>query len=143
MTIRERVFTHPSQLKMLSVLPFLRTGGMGKLRLGGSIAEHSDIKRWEKELNQYFYACGCDESAKSLIIGLFTGSMWGGYNYFQGTWGWGATIIAPISIAVGGAIIGKFFGLFIANEKLKNTIGEIQEQWQPEDKQDVESWNCG
>lgn len=143
MRTKEQIFTHPSQLNTLSAIPFLHTSGLGTLRLGGSISEHPEIKRWENELNKYFYACGCDASAKSLVIALIAGSAWAGYSYFQGTWGVGTAIGTALSIAIGGAIVGKIFGLFRANGKLKQTVKEIQEQWQPEEKPETGHWTCG
>jgi hypothetical protein len=140
---KERVFTHPSQLNDLSVIPFLRTNGLGTLRLGGSIIEHRELKRWESELNRYYYACGCDTSAKGLIIGLLAGSVWAGYSYFQGLWGGGGAVGVALSFAIGGAIVGKIIGLFRANEKLKQTVEEIQGQWQPEEQPKREHWTCG
>ena len=134
MKIRERVFTHPSQLDALSVLPFLWKRGLGTLRLGGNIMEHPERKRWEDKLNRYYDTCGCNEGAAGLIIGLLSGSAWAGYSYFKGISGGGVAVGIAFSIAIVGAIIGKLFGRFRANEKLKQTIRDIQGQWQPEEK---------
>ncbi|MCP3964392.1 MAG: hypothetical protein GY719_41720 [bacterium] len=143
MKTNERIFSHPSQLNGLSTLSFFRTRGLGELRLGGSVEGHSDRERWEGELNQHYYACGCDTSAKSLIIGLLGGSVWAGYSYFEDIWGVGVAVGAAVSVAIGGAIVGKIFGLFQANKRLKQTIEEIKVQWEVEEKPEREQWACG
>ena len=84
---REQVFDHPSQLNALSSAPFVRINGLHTLQLGGRISEHFERERWEDELNKYYYACGCNESAQALIIGLIVGSVWAGYAYFKGIHG--------------------------------------------------------
>jgi hypothetical protein len=63
--------------------------------------------------------------------------------YFLGTWGVGVSVGSALVIAFGGAIIGKVFGLFHAKGKLRRTIREIREQWQPEEMPESERWACG
>ncbi len=136
-------FTNPAQLNALSTIPFIRTSGIGKLRLGGNITEHPERTRWEKELNRHYHACGCDTGAKGLLISLLAGSTWAGYSYSQGSWGAGFAAGVALSITIGGAMIGKLSGLMRANRKLKQTISEIQSQWQHEKKTESEHWSCG
>jgi hypothetical protein len=143
MPSREHLLTDPSQLNALSVLPFTRTSGLGRLRLGGNIAEHPEKKRWESELNKYYYACGCNTSGIGLIIALLVGSAWAAYSYFQGSWGGGFAVEMTLLIAVGGAIIGKLIGWIRANEELRKTVREIQQHWKPEQPQGREQWSCG
>lgn len=132
MTGKESVFTNPAQFNVLSTLPFTRTSGVGKIQLGGSIAQHPERARWEKELNRHYYACGCDTGAKGLLIGLIVGIIWAVYYYSREDWGIGAVAAVALSITIGGAIIGKVSGLILADRKLKQTVREIQTHWKPE-----------
>jgi hypothetical protein len=143
MANKERVFTHPSQLNALSALPFFRTSGVGTLRLGGNIAGHPERKRWERELNRQYYACGCNSSAAALIIALLLGGAWAGYAFTQEQMGGGAALGVPVLFAIGGAIVGKLFGRVRANVLLKQAIKEIQDQWRVEQKPEKDHWICG
>jgi len=137
------VFTHPSQLNVLSVIPLVRTPGFGPLRLAGGIAEHPERERWERELNRFYFACGCHHSAQGLFVALLCGSAWAGYCYFQGIWSVGIAVGVAIASAIAGGIVGKLLGLVRANQDLKQTVRAIQAQWPPDESQRHEQLSCG
>ncbi|MCP3957909.1 MAG: DUF456 domain-containing protein [bacterium] len=132
---------HPSQLNALSLLPIMRTRGLGTLRLQGEIAEHASKEAWERDLNKHYYACGCSEGAKGLLLGLLAGSA---YAFFAGSGqGVGAAVGTVVGAALVGAVLGKVLGLLRARTRLRQTIREIQEQWQVEPTGTEEGWACG
>lgn len=134
---------HPSQLNDLWVIPLLRTKALGKIVLGGSIVNHIEKERWERELNKYYFACGCDIGAKGLIIGFVGSLAYGGINYFQDIWSLSTTVpfILAATFVLSG--FGKLFGLVIAQRNLNGVISEIQKNWKVETKPESEVWNCG
>lgn len=118
----ERVFLHPSDLTGLSALPFVRLAGVETIKLGGSWSESPERARWEGELNRHYNACGCDAGAAGLVIALL---VLGGWTQFSGRPGAGTGVL----FVVGGAIAGKMVGRLRVNERLKETIREIQARW--------------
>jgi hypothetical protein len=100
--------------------------------------EHPGRKQWEGELNRYYDTCGCNASAAGFVIALLSGGAWAGYAYFKGISGCGVAVGVAFSIAIVGAIVGKLFGRFRANEKLKQTIRDIQGQWPLEESPERE-----
>lgn len=140
---REQVFTHPSQLNMLSALPFLRTGGMGRLRLGGSLESHPNRQQWEGELNRHYHACGCQASAAALLVALMLAVLWAGYRVINAQMELGSAAWTVLVVAVAGAVLGKLAGRIDANNKLKKTAKDIQAQWQVDEKPVRQGWTCG
>lgn len=133
----------PSQLNALSTIPFVRTSGVGRLRLGGDMVEHPERKRWESELNRYYFACGCDTGATGLILGLLAGIVWAAYSIIQGETGIGYAVGVVLLIAIAGAVAGKLIGLIQANNRLNRTVTEIQTHWQSSEIGENEQWSCG
>lgn len=139
---QEQVINHPSQLNALSVLPFVRTKGLGTILLGGSIAEHPQRKNWERDLNTSYHACGCHQGAVGLIIGLALAGAWTVFSYYQGTGRIGTALWVVLVGGITGAAFGKLAGLLRARGRLKHTIREIQGQW-ISDVREKEMWSCG
>lgn len=140
---REQVFTHPSQLNTLSALPFLRTGSMGRLRLGGSLESHPNRQQWEVELNRHYHACGCQASAAALLVALMLSVLWAGYRVINAQMELDSAAWLVFMFAIAGAVLGKLVGRIDANNKLKKTAKDIQEQWKVDEKPGRHMWTCG
>lgn len=140
---REHVLTHPSQLNALFTFPFGRMRGVGTLRLGGSVAEHPERGRWERQLNRDFYACGCDTGATGVMLGLLVGIVAAVYARFAGDWGTGSAVGLAFGTAVAGGVLGKLVGVSSARVRLRRTIAEIQGAWKPARDQVPDPWDCG
>lgn len=143
MAYSESIIRHPSQLNNLSRLPLLRVRGVGTIRLQGEISGHPAQPKWEADLNRYYFACGCDTSAKCLTAVLLIVGAWSVFSYFQGELSFWAALQVSLGSAIAGAVAGKFFGLWRANNKLKQTISEIQSQWKPAEEPEPDRWSCG
>jgi hypothetical protein len=127
--MKDYIITDPAELNAISALPLKRTSGLGRIRLGGTLSEHPDRERWEKELNKGYFACGCDTGAKGLLIGLVVGLIWAGYSYANGDASlWGLATKA-VGLALAGAVAGKLYGLLKAESRLRKTASEIQQNW--------------
>ena len=131
MKTREFVIHHPSQLNSLSTLPFSRRAWIGRIVLSESY-HHNDKDEAEGELNKYYYACGCSQGAKGLILGLAIFGLVGLFGYYSYDWVLSKSISVFLSGAILAAIIGKLIGLVQANERLKKRIQKIQAVWSPE-----------
>lgn len=127
---RQFLVYHPSQLNSLSTMPWAHGNGIGKIVLDESF-QHPKKEQLEMELNKAYYACGCDQGAKALILGLLLFAVIGGAGHFYAAW----SLSKIISTLLGGSIVmaisGKFIGLMIANKRLKHTRREIQSNWKP------------
>lgn len=138
------IIDHPSQLNTLSAIPFFRTRGLGKIHLSDSF-QHNEREQLEKDINKYYYACGCSTSAKFLIAGLLLGLLLNGIDDTLLNLQWK---LHPITIilftAIGGGIIGKLIGLVKANSKLKRSIHTVQAFWRPKTESTMkEQPDCG
>lgn len=140
MDSKQHEIDHPSQLNALSVFPLLRTRTAGRLRLGGSLTGHPRREAWEAELNRRYFACGCDTSAKGLLLGLAAGGALGVVT----TGGWGPGLTVAVVGAVAGAVVGKVLGLLRARAGLRAVVREIQASWKVEPPSEpVAVWTCG
>lgn len=140
--MKELIITHPSQLNSLSTFPLIGIKNFGLIRLWGNMAEHPKKMDYEKTLNMQFRACGCDTSAKGLLIGLFAS---GTYEIFRFATTEGSISNAAITIlgvTILFAVVGKTYGLYQANSRLKKLVSEIQKEWRPE-KEFKEGIVCG
>lgn len=115
---------------------------MGMISLSPSF-EHREKEKLEKDLNKYYYACGCDAAAKGLMIFLILGIIYNVISVLTDQ----MNISNALAITVGGAIIGgligKLIGITSANGKLKKTIYTIQAYWKPASIQLKEKIFCG
>ncbi len=143
MHLKQTVFTHPSQLNHLRMGPLLRTKGIGRIVISGEMEQHPARENFEAELNRRYYACGCELGAAGLLIGLVVSGGWQAYRYFSS----GGTILSAIGmvllVAVIGAVAGKFIGMLKASRVLRQTVQNIQKQWQVDPPPQQESWDCG
>ncbi len=140
---KEFIISHPSELNSLSTLPILRTKAIGKLKLSGSIENHPEKNTWESELNKYYYACGCNTSAKGLLIGLIGSFIWKSVQYFQGDRNLGDSILFIFITTTIFAVAGKIFGLTNAQLKLNQVVKQIQKNWKVETEPVEDNWACG
>lgn len=128
---KQIIIHHPSQLNSLSALPFTHRAGLGKIVLGDSF-QHSGKEQMEHDLNKNYYACGCSQGAKALLIGLLIFGVAGVYGFYNYDW----SVTRSLTSFLGGAILmslsGKLTGLVQANGKLKKTIRGIQSVWKPD-----------
>ena len=131
MKSKQFIINHPSQLNSLSTLPFTHRTGLGKIVFNDSF-QHSNKEQMERDLNKNYYACGCSQGAKALLIGLLVFGVAGSYGFYNYDW----SVTKSLTSFFGGAILmsllGKLIGLVQANGKLKNTIREIQSVWKPD-----------
>lgn len=129
---RQHIIQHPSELNSLSTLPFTRRrAGRGRIALSNTF-RHQDKAKWEQRLNRDYYACGCNEGAKGLLLGLV---IFGGFallNYLDADWMVSRSLTTFGIGVIGMSIFGKLVGLFRADMRLKRTVREIQEEWKPE-----------
>ena len=127
---KQFIIKHPSQLNSLSTLPLFHRTGLGKIVFNESL-QHPNKAQWEREINKNYYACGCSQGAKALIIGLLVFGIAGGIGYNNLDWSITNTLVTIFGGALAMAIVGKFIGLMNANGKLKETVREIQSVWEP------------
>ena len=129
MESKQFIIDHPSQLNALSA-PFKHRSSLGKIIFNDSF-QHADKKKMERELNKNYYACGCSQGTKALLIGIFVFGVAGAYGFYNYDW----SVTKSIASFFGGAtvmsLLGKLMGLSKANNKLKQTIKEIQSVWKP------------
>jgi hypothetical protein len=143
MAKREYVLQHSSELNALTTNRFLRTRGLGALRLGGVMGGLPERERWETELNRSYYACGCGAGAKGLILGLIGGAVVAAIPAVRAPLGaWPAAGVG-VAITLGGAILGKIAGLMQAQQRLDRTIREIQAAAAPREAKAKEGFLCG
>jgi hypothetical protein len=142
MNTRITEFKHPSQLNSLSPFSLFRKSGLGTLKLSASF-EHENKQTWEKELNKYYYACGCSEGSKGLLLFLLGGMVYFGVKTYLGNSDVWTSIATALGIAMAGAVIGKITGLYKANSKLKRTVYSIQSHWKTRDNTLKDKIVCG
>lgn len=127
---------HPSQLAALRAWHLFPPRSRDRLAIDaqGSSAEH--IRSWERQLNGLRSACGCEQGALGLIVGLV------GYGLFlllrSGGWGHPGRkeLWLGLGVVVATTSAGKLLGLVVAQLRLKRVIAEIQAQWRPQQGQD-------
>jgi hypothetical protein len=142
MQARITEFRHPSQLNSLSPFSLFRKRGLGTLKLSPSF-DHENKHVWEKELNKHYYACGCSEGSKGLLLFLLGGMIYFGVKTYLGNGDFLMSIVTAFGIALSGAIIGKIAGLYKANSKLKRTVYSIQSHWKVKENMAKEKIVCG
>lgn len=83
----------------------------------------------EHDLNDNYYACGCSQGAKAMLLGLLVFGVVGLYGFYYNDWSVIKSLISFFGGAIMMSLFGKVFGLVQANRKLKKTIREIQSVW--------------
>ena len=127
---KQFIIRHPSQLNSLKVFPILRKSGLGRIVFDESF-EHKRREHWEQEINKWYYACGCSQSANALIFGLFVFGILGWFVYLK----YEFSITQSLGIFFAGlilmAVVGKLIGLAMAGNELRKTVKEVQSEWNP------------
>jgi hypothetical protein len=140
---KQYVISHPSQLNSLSVLPLAKISGIGTIRLTGTFEGHPQRAEFEEKLNKQYRACGCDSSAKSLIVGVAASAAFAAFRMSTGEWSLGYSVAVVLGVSVLALGAGKLYGLVRANGRLKKTLRDIQEIWIPEKGHKEENAACG
>lgn len=140
--MKELIISHPSQLNSLSTFPLVGMKNFGLIRLSGNMLEHPQKMDYEKTLNMQYLACGCDTSAKGLLIGLFASTAYEIFRFATTEGSIGNAALTILGTTILSAVVGKIYGLYQANGRLKKTVSEIQREWRPE-KEFKEGIVCG
>jgi hypothetical protein len=140
---KQYVISHPSQLNSLSVLPLAKISGIGTIRLTGTFESHPQRAEFEEKLNKQYHACGCDSSAKSLIVGVAASAVFAAFKMSTDEWSLGYSAAVVLAVSVLALSAGRFYGLVKANGQLKKTRGDIQKIWIPEKGHKEEKAACG
>ncbi len=141
--VHNTIFDHPSQLNSLSSFSLYRKYGLGQLKLADSF-QYKDKLSLEQDLNRNYYACGCSEGSKALILFLIGSAFYAGFKYFQGERSLIVLGTYIIGTSIAGSILGKLIGLYKANNHLKRTVHTIQAHWKVESKHEhFPSVTCG
>jgi hypothetical protein len=138
---KQFVVRHPSQLNSLSTLPFFHRTGLGKIVLDETF-QHSSKEQWEQEINKRYYACGCNQGAKALILGLIFFGISGSLLYFKYELSLTNTLTMFFVGSIIMAVLGKFVGLKSANTELRKTVKEVQSVWKPQ-WPESKTFGCG
>ncbi len=128
MTKFETTINHPAQLNTMTSFSMARKRGLGLLKLSSEFV-HNKRGVLEEQLNKYYYACGCSQSAKMLLFGLLLGGLALFLNNYYPSFAIPAWHWTVPSLGIAGAVLGKVYGLSRANHKLRQTISEIQSLW--------------
>ncbi len=119
---------HPSELNALTRFPFAPRRTRGKLRLAETFG--GDKRQLlEKQLNRHYFACGCSEGAKGLILGFLLGVVVACYLGLSADWQGYRLSYPLLAGTLLGAVAGKIIGLLRANTRLQRTVREIQGAW--------------
>lgn len=140
---KQYVISHPSQLNSLSVLPLAKISGIGTIRLTGTFENHPQRPEFEEKLNKQYRACGCDTSAKSLILGVVASTALAAYKMSTGEWSLGYSAAVVLGLSIVALAAGKLYGLARANARLKEIVRAIQSIWIPEPGHREEKALCG
>ena len=124
--ITEHKITNASELNQLLDGNFLQRPQVGMIVLDGEFANHPQKSHWQNELNTHYYACGCDESAGGFFLGVILGSLLIASAWFNGATPSLLLIICGVLLAAAGGLIGKALGKYLASQKFKQTITQIQ-----------------
>jgi len=119
----------PSQLAELTVWRIMPSRASKGVVLETEGASVESVREWERQLNYLQNACGCEQGAFGLIIGMI------GYivYLFLRDGGWGHPgkheFWVGLAVIVFSASVGKLLGLSLAQRRLTQVIREIQSQW--------------
>jgi hypothetical protein len=119
-----QIIHHPAELENLSVLPIRRRPGQRRVAIAENLIASPDRERLEQELNRRLFACGCVGGTFGVILALIVYLVW-------------AFVAAPdvsilghlgrgLAALVAGGFIGKLAGLFVAENRLKETIARVR-----------------
>lgn len=129
MAFSEHKITNTDELNQLLNQGVFYRQKIGLIVLDGNIETHPQKSFWQNELNTYYYACGCDESAGGFFIGVILGSLWIASSWSQGEIPGLITVASGVLLAIVCGLVGKVVGKLKANKKLKQTVRFIQNAW--------------
>jgi hypothetical protein len=75
----------------------------------------------EKQLNRYYFACGCREGAIGVYLSLFCFGLFWWRNGFVGISAWWVLVIAAVA-----SFIGKISGLVLSRYRLRKVYRELE-----------------
>lgn len=125
------VFSESSELGAIYTPPLFRGQGRGRIRLSGRLAKHPDSAEWERLLNRYYFACGCDIGAKGTVIGFIAAALLIYDSVTRGWFGWTMLAILSLGIIVVTSVVGKLAGLLQARGRLHELIFHIRREVPP------------
>jgi hypothetical protein len=138
-----KLIRHPSQLSSLSLFPGLRTPGLGRISLQDDQIDPETRRVWEQQVNHYYFACGCDKAALGLVLGVVGYLIW--LSLHPGGWvtlGW-SDLWVGLAVVIGATVLGKTFGLWMAQRKLNTLVTDIQSKWKAPPAQETDFNGCG
>lgn len=132
MGTRVQRIQHPSQLTALTVWRLIPWFAPSRVEIDAQRLSAERVHAWEKELRTLQSACGCDQGAVAMMVGVVSYALYlvlrsGGWGHPGRREFWiGVAVVAVTSS------VGKFLGLWLAQRKLDLVIREIQSQWRPD-----------
>jgi hypothetical protein len=140
---RTNQVNHPSELSALSVMPWRRMPGSGRILIADASVPEDVRHGWEQRLNRLYFACGCDRAAAGLAVGVVAFAAWTLLK--PGSWSAldARDVLTGIGMVVLFAGIGKLLGLMRADRRLKQTTRDIQAQWKRPRPRDGQISRCG
>ncbi len=140
---RRQTIGHPSELSALSVLPWVRMPGSGRIVITDERLEEKQRAAWEQKLNRLYFACGCDRAAIGLALGVIGYLLW--LVARPGRWSevGGIDVLVGVGVVAVTAGVGKTIGLVGANRRLKQTVRDIQGEWKVPRPTEGEVSTCG
>lgn len=126
MNYLEFPITTTSEMNQLLKGCFLWRDNIGLIVLDGEFHNHPQKNFLQNELNTYYYACGCDESAGGFFLGVILGCIWLAISWFDDSTPSLITLFIALTFAAAGGLIGKAYGKLMANRKLIKTVQIIQ-----------------
>lgn len=127
MYAQEHLILHPSALKLL-LLVSRKKVFKARIVLGDSFTA-SKKDQWQRDINRYYYACGCDTGMKAFILGFICFSFISISGFVMSLLSVRQSLILFVMGAVTFSFIGKLYGLIKARMRLKRTIIEIEASW--------------
>lgn len=127
-----QLFSEPSELGALSTLSSLRSRGRRRIRLSGRLAGQERSAEWERDLNRYYLACGCDTGARGAFIGFIGATLLTIDSLMRGGLGWTGLVVLSLALVIVASGLGKLVGLLQADRRLKQLVHRIQQQVPPE-----------
>jgi hypothetical protein len=123
---RRLTFHRADELAVLTKRGVAREPALLQLDIPG--VEPRALRRWERQLNSRFNACGCKSGASSALLALAGVTMW--QSYFE-SWlvsRWPMFALRAIVAILLGTLIGKVVGIRLARWDLRRIATQIQRQ---------------
>lgn len=102
---------------------------LGLIILPDSLSNPTQTAQWQNQLNELYYACGCDEGAKGFFAGIAVSVAWLASVWFRDLTPTLSMLAIAVLLTVIGSLLGKAVGKLIAARQLKRLIETIQLNW--------------